>query len=638
MRALRFWKRSLTARLVSSFLLLSLLTVVLLGGIAFDRARQALSDSILDRLAVTATLQEEALSQWVDDQLQDFLLLSELPSIETRAAVLLDEAASEAERWAARAAVSRLLAAAIGRNGEWQEILVLSRRSEIVLSTDERHEGDYRIRDRYFVEGRQATFVQKVYPSPVTFAPTITLATPVPPAAPAGVLALHLNLGKMDEIVLERTGLGVGSESYLVDRFNVLISGERFGRDDYPRGVRSTGIDAALEGVDGSGLYQSYKGVPVIGVYRWIDDLEVALLIEMPQEVAFAPARRLARVLFTVGLSAAAALTLGIFLLARQIARPVLAITRAAVEVAGGDLTSQAPILTDDEVGVLGRTFNQMTDRLRALYDDLGQEIAVRQRAEEELAELVAELEAKNAELERFTYTVSHDLKSPLVTIQGFLGLLRKDALAGDFERMEKDIERISAAARKMQALLEDLLELSRIGRQVNPPQEVSLKELAEEAVSMVAGQLEERGVEVEISPALDVAVSGDRTRLLEVFQNLVDNASRFMGDETAPRIEIGVEERRARLDEAGPEKSVPVVCVRDNGTGIDRRYLGKIFGLFERLDPAVEGTGIGLALARRIVELHGGRIWAESEGLGHGSTFCVYLPPLQGAKSSTDS
>ncbi len=232
-----------------------------------------------------------------------------------------------------------------------------------------------------------------------------------------------------------------------------------------------------------------------------------------------------------------------------------------------------------------------------------------------EQKKLIAELEARNTEMERFTYTVSHDLKSPLITIQGFLGLLEKDALAGDVERLQSDISHIFGAAEKMQQLLEELLELSRVGRLVNPPEPVSLTKLAQEAVELVAGQITKSGAEVVISPDLPV-VMGDQPRLLEMMQNLVDNAAKFMDSQVAPRIEIGV---RQDGDET-------VCYVQDNGAGIDPRYHEKIFGLFERLDQKTAGTGIGLALVKRIVEVHGGHIWVESEGLGQGSTFCFTL------------
>ena len=245
----------------------------------------------------------------------------------------------------------------------------------------------------------------------------------------------------------------------------------------------------------------------------------------------------------------------------------------------------------------------------------IARDITERKRAEEEREALIEELEAKNAELERFTYTVSHDLKSPLITIKGFLGLLEQDATVGDTERMKFDMHRISNAADKMRQLLDELLELSRIGRLVNPPEEIPFGELAREALDMIAGRLAERGVKVEIAPDLPV-VYGDRLRLREVLTNLMDNAVKFMGDQPAPRVEIGT-----RRD--GEET---VFYVRDNGVGIELQYHEKVFGLFDKLDKQTEGTGVGLAIVKRIVEVHGGRIWVESEGVGQGSTFCFTL------------
>jgi PAS domain S-box-containing protein len=243
-------------------------------------------------------------------------------------------------------------------------------------------------------------------------------------------------------------------------------------------------------------------------------------------------------------------------------------------------------------------------------------DITERKQAEVERERFIAELEAKNAELERFTYTVSHDLKSPLVTIQGFLGLLEQDALAGDGAQLKEDITQIATAAETMWHLLEDLLALSRIGRVVNPPQAVAFGELVHEAIALVSGQITRRGVQVEVAPDLPV-VWGDRPRLLEVLQNLLDNAVKFMGDQAVPRLQIGVRYTDAEM----------IVYVRDNGLGIAPRYHEKVFGLFERLDTASDGTGVGLALVKRIVELHGGRIWIESAGTGHGCTVCFTLP-----------
>lgn len=237
-----------------------------------------------------------------------------------------------------------------------------------------------------------------------------------------------------------------------------------------------------------------------------------------------------------------------------------------------------------------------------------------RQRAELERENLIAELTVKNAELERFTYAVSHDLKSPLVTIKGFLGYLEQDAMAGNVERFMGDSKRIANAVDRMGQLLDDLLELSRIGRFVNPPEKISFEELAREVVDLLEVEIREHEITVDIKPNLPL-VYADRVRLLEVLQNLLDNAVKNMGDQPQPHIEIG------RCGEDAKDGKT-LFYVKDNGVGIAPEYHEFIFGLFNKLDARTEGTGIGLALAKRIIEYHGGRIWVESK-VGAGSAFC---------------
>lgn len=261
--------------------------------------------------------------------------------------------------------------------------------------------------------------------------------------------------------------------------------------------------------------------------------------------------------------------------------------------------------------------FNPVVDPRSQRMSVIGVAVDITERTERE-----AELQQKTDEMTRFTYTVSHDLKSPLVTIRTFLGFLEQDIQKQDGERIAKDMGFIRKAAEKMTHLLEELLELSRIGRVVNSPVDTPFDELAREAVDLVAGRIAERAVDVRIeAPA--IRVHGDRQRLVEVFQNLVDNAVKFMGAQPRPRIEIGAEARDGTW----------VFHVRDNGIGLDARYLDKVFGLFEKLDANAEGTGIGLTLVKRIVEIHGGRIWVESPGAGQGTTFYFTLEAVRGAE-----
>ncbi len=226
--------------------------------------------------------------------------------------------------------------------------------------------------------------------------------------------------------------------------------------------------------------------------------------------------------------------------------------------------------------------------------------------------QLIGELEARNADLARINYTVSHDLKNPVVTIKNYLGLLQRDAATYDTERLLGEIGRLRRAADQMHLLLEELHQYSRISYEVSQPVELALADVAHEAKASLAGRIAESAAEVKVADDLPT-VEGDRSQLREVFKALLDNALKFHGGKT-PRIEIG-----ARRDTG-------ICYIRDHGIGIEPRYHDKVFELFDRLNPDIEGTGLGLALAKRIVESHGGRIWVESRGTGTGSTFCFSL------------
>lgn len=268
---------------------------------------------------------------------------------------------------------------------------------------------------------------------------------------------------------------------------------------------------------------------------------------------------------------------------------------------------------TQEDAEIAHDIANQLAIALQQtrLYNALQDQLAEREK-------LIAQLEASNAELERFTYTVSHDLKNPLVTIKGFLGMLDKDIKDNRQDKIQDDFKRIAGAADKMEVLLSELLELSRIGRIANPPEQVDLATLTREALETLNARLHSNHVTVNVAPDLPV-VYGDRIRLREVLENLIDNAAKYMGSQPNPIIEIGVRDQEMNQ----------IILVKDNGMGIEAMYHNRIFSLFEKLNPALEGTGIGLALVKRIVEVHGGRVWVESDGLGKGSTFCFTLPAI---------
>ena len=255
-------------------------------------------------------------------------------------------------------------------------------------------------------------------------------------------------------------------------------------------------------------------------------------------------------------------------------------------------------------------------DHLKRSQAELLREIEERKRIEGEKEALITELEVRNRELEEFSYTFSHDLKNPLLTIRSFADILQTQLGDGDSEETRLDLTRINLAANKMQILLDGLVKAFEAGKRVEGPKKVFVGDVAREAVEMGAGKSGAREVRVDIAADLP-AVVGDPLRLRMLLQNLIDNAAKYMGDQSEPRIEIGV-----RRDDG------QAVCyVRDNGMGMDPRYVDKAFRLFDKMDGQSGGTGVGLSLAKRIVEVHGGRIWIESDGPERGSAVCFILP-----------
>lgn len=237
-----------------------------------------------------------------------------------------------------------------------------------------------------------------------------------------------------------------------------------------------------------------------------------------------------------------------------------------------------------------------------------------RDELEQRVKERTGELEAKNVEMERFIYTVSHDLRSPLVTIQGFNGFLKSDIERGDNEKVKADLRLIEDAVTKMDLLLSETLELSRIGRVANPPEDVPFEEIVQEALLQTSPRIKSAGIEVLVANDLPV-VHVDRMRIVEAMVNLIENSLKYRGEQH-PRIDIGYRN----------EEGETVFFIRDNGIGIDPSQHEKVFELFYKVNKKSEGTGAGLAIVKRIIDVHGGRIWIESE-LGKGTTVCFTLP-----------
>jgi PAS domain S-box-containing protein len=269
----------------------------------------------------------------------------------------------------------------------------------------------------------------------------------------------------------------------------------------------------------------------------------------------------------------------------------------------------------------LERRVHERTAELARANLELELEVAERKRAEKELASRAQDLARSNAELEQFAYVASHDLQEPLRMVTSFTQLMvnrYKDKLDSDADEF---IEYIADGAKRMSRLINDLLEYSRVGTKVRPLSPTDCARVFELACTNLRVTIAESRAKVTMDPL--PTVLGDETQLLQLFQNLIGNALKFRG--AAPtNVHVGAERQNGQW----------LFRISDNGIGIEPRYAERIFVIFQRLHSRSEyaGTGIGLAICKKIVERHGGRIWVESE-LGSGATFCFLLQEVPNEK-----
>jgi two-component system, LuxR family, sensor kinase FixL len=242
-------------------------------------------------------------------------------------------------------------------------------------------------------------------------------------------------------------------------------------------------------------------------------------------------------------------------------------------------------------------------------------DITTRKTAAAEIQRINEELRQKNEEMQQFVYTVSHDLKSPLVTLEGFVGFLREELDDDNPEEAAKCMERIVRSTARMGQLINDLLQLSRVGMVRNEPEPIDLNVLVAELAADLENQIEQSGFTLNIQPALPTILA-DRVRVTQVFENLITNAMKYGRGADRPEITIGTEKH----------EGTSMVFVQDNGPGIAPEHQERIFRPFERLQTDQEGTGIGLAIVHRIVQINGGSVSINSVP-GEGARFNLSLP-----------
>lgn len=654
-----FWNRSLLARLISSFLLLSLVVTGVAGIVAFIQATNTLEQSVVERLHIAAQAHQDELNLWINTQANDLAFVARWEELLELTSTIMTTETVSLEYQVAYTRVSETLRDIVVRRPDFNELFILNNEGMVVVSSQRTSKGQDYHESQYYISGRTQTFIQNVYPDPTTGQPTMTIAMPLLDSLGRrmGVLAVHLNLERMDSIILDRAGLGETGETYLIDETGVAVSSQHYGQQDDTPPAFSEGINRALAGESGTGLYRNHFGVPVIGAYTWLERLELALLVEIEEQEALAPIKQLALNIILAGIVTASILGIGVYILARQIARPILQLTDIAKEVATGNLKITAPVATQDEIGVLAQVFNQMTTQLRQLYEHMEQQVKNRTeeltQAKEEAEQAKEEAEQANRAKSAFLANMSHELRTPLSAIIGFVQLMRQDTKTTPTQHEYLHI--VHRNSQHLRNLINDVLEMSKIeaGRTMLNQHAFNFHTLLNDVDALFQMQAQEKGIDLSIDYTDDVphTIYADEQKLRQVLINLLSNAIKFTqkGGVTV-RVSTQLAESNGSNesnDQTLRMLTIPTqhltVEVIDTGPGIAPDELHNLFEVFVQTrtgQQSQEGTGLGLAICRNFAQLMGGTLTVQSEvGLGSSFTFAIpiALPEVSNEEEPRD-
>jgi signal transduction histidine kinase len=488
---------------------------------------------------------------------------------------------------------------------------------------------------RVFLDARsRGTFYSRIYFLRGS-RPHMTLSVRESPPGD-GVVAAQIDL-QFVEGVIRQARVGSDGYAYAVDSRGRLVAHPSLdlvlAKTDFSRlpQVRSALSGSAKGSGSAATTGRNWQGTGVLSAFQRVNPPGWRVFVEEPLSEAYAP---LESALVRTALLLVAFLALAIvtsIVLARRMVRPIKSMQVAAGRVGEGALEQRIDVKSEDELGKLGDEFNKMAARLQESYAGLEDKVAERTR---ELGSALAELDEKSRQLEtisrhksEFLANMSHELRTPLNAIIGFSEVLREQMFGELNERQLEYLDDVLLAARHLLALINDVLDLSKVeaGRMELELSEVSLPETLETGLTMQEGRAKEARVTLglAVDPA-EIVVQADERKLRQVLFNLLSNAVNF----TPPGGRVDVS--------ACLEDGVVEVAVSDTGSGIASEDQDLIFEEFLQAhgngDGArPEGTGLGLPLARRFIELHGGRLWVESAP-GRGSTFRFTLPVRQEA------
>jgi HAMP domain-containing protein len=382
--------------------ILTIMSVAISGTAFFLAAQQSLENRIEAQLETVAVLKENNINNFIGMEVDDIESIAREKAIIDNCIGTLKANSSQEAVMTYRENLRRLLQERIANKENFFELSFLNLDGRIAVSTDNTQEGKFKSAEDYFIGGEKETYFQNFYYDMDLQRAVMTIATPINDSGGQliGILAGKLNLDRISEVMIERSGLGETGETYLVNKFNLLVSKSRFIEGiEFKKVIRTEGINDCLRGNNGYGYYNNYRDVPVIGLYKWIHEREICLLAEIDQKEAFKPVEYLRNIIIAI---CAVVTGLGVMLgvlFSRAIKNPLTKLRDAAIQIGKGNLDAEIETASRDEIGELASTFRQMTSDLKVSRTKLE---GYSKDLEKQVVERTKELELKMNELERF--------------------------------------------------------------------------------------------------------------------------------------------------------------------------------------------------------------------------------------------
>lgn len=634
------WPRTgIAPKLLVCFLFIALLPLAIATYISYGSSRKAVEKEARERLFAIADNKANQIAAYLHEKESDITQLSFMSDLRVALEKFQGAYAKSglfSPEYNAVDAKYRPFLAYYRRSSGYDDILLVSPEGEVVFSAKKKQypkllykmasEQNTELANVFIKTTKLSSLKTEV--SNFTYDPeddkiTTFIGVPVLNEGNyAGTLIARMDTGGIFKLVRDYTGLGKTGETIIAAKMGsnaVIIGPLRF--DAMEPGLKKRiplgsdndiGVQKAVQGKKGSGISSDYRGKETLAIWNYLPSFRLGIVVKMDTREVFVSSYRLRNILLITSLALIAIVVIVAIIVAKSISGPVKELTKVSGVITRGELSKRADVETEDEIGELAHSFNQMTDSL----------VEAKTRVEEQKTQLEKQkklLEKVNKELDSFVYTASHDLRAPLRAISSFSGFLEEDYKNKLGTGGKEQLSEIRKGASRMNVLIEDLLKLSRISRVKNPYEDVDVNALIKSVTERIKFDIDKSKVDLKIQAGMP-RVYCDRIKMAEVFLNLINNAVKFSSKNSKerPKVEIGYSE----------EGGSHAFFVKDNGIGVDPKFKDEIFMIFRRLKTAdkYEGTGAGLAIAKRIIDDHNGRIWVESKP-GKGATFRFTIP-----------